>query len=31
IEDILKRVKTEDYGLQTIVIEVMTSQIFRSR
>lgn len=31
IEDILKRVKTEDYGLQTIVIEVMTSRIFRSR
>ncbi len=31
IEDILKRVKTKDYGLQTIVLEVMTSQIFRSR
>lgn len=31
IEDILKRVKAEDYGLQTIVMEVMTSRIFRSR
>jgi len=31
IEDILERVKAEHYGLQTIVIEVMTSRIFRSR
>ncbi|QDV19536.1 hypothetical protein Pan153_42020 [Gimesia panareensis] len=31
IEDILKRVKAENYGLQTIVLEVMTSRIFRSR
>ena len=31
IEDILNRVKTKDYGLQTIVLEVMTSRIFRSR
>ncbi|WP_145219161.1 DUF1592 domain-containing protein [Gimesia alba] len=31
IEDILKRAKAENYGLQTIVLEVMTSRIFRSR
>lgn len=31
IEDILERVKAEHYGLQTIVIEVLTSQILRSR
>lgn len=31
IEDMLQRVKSEDYGLQTIVIEVLTSRIFRSR
>ncbi|QDT93649.1 DUF1592 domain-containing protein [Gimesia algae] len=31
IEDILERVKAEQYGLQTIVIKVMTSQILRSR
>ena len=31
IEDILKRVKTENYGLQSIMLEVMTSRIFRSR
>ncbi len=31
IEDILERVKAKQYGLQTIVLEVMTSQILRSR
>ncbi|MDA8744418.1 DUF1592 domain-containing protein [Rubripirellula amarantea] len=31
IDDILARVKADDYGLQTLVVEVMTSQIFRSR
>lgn len=31
IEDILKRVKAKNYGLQTIVIEVLTSKILRSR
>ncbi|WP_417850731.1 DUF1592 domain-containing protein [Thalassoglobus sp.] len=31
IEDILERVKADDYGLQTIVTEVLTSKTFRSR
>lgn len=31
IDDILARVKAEDYGLQTMVIEALTSEIFRSR
>ena len=31
IEDILERVKADHYGLQSIVIEVLTSNIFRSR
>ncbi|WP_339743002.1 DUF1592 domain-containing protein [uncultured Rubinisphaera sp.] len=31
IEDILERVKADHYGLQTIVIEVLTSKTFRSR
>ncbi|HCS51173.1 DUF1592 domain-containing protein [Rubinisphaera sp.] len=31
IEDILERVKADHYGLQTIVIEVLTSNTFRSR
>ena len=31
IEDILERVKKESYGLNTLVIEALTSQIFRSR
>ncbi|MCA9020703.1 MAG: DUF1592 domain-containing protein [Planctomycetaceae bacterium] len=31
IEDIQQRVKADDYGLQTIVIEVLTSRIFRAR
>lgn len=31
IDDILARVKTDNYGLQTIVTEVLTSRIFRSR
>lgn len=31
IDDILSRVKADDYGLQTMVVEVLTSEIFRSR
>lgn len=31
IADILERVKSNDYGLQTIVVEVLTSKTFRSR
>lgn len=31
IDDILRRVKTDDFGLRTMVTEVLTSQIFRSR
>jgi hypothetical protein len=31
IDDILGHVKADDYGLQTMVIEVLTSEIFRSR
>lgn len=31
INDILGRVKADNYGLQTLVIEVLTSEIFRSR
>jgi hypothetical protein len=31
IDDILGRVQADDYGLQTMVIEVLTSEIFRSR
>jgi hypothetical protein len=31
IDDILGRVKADDYGLQTMVIEVLNSKIFRSR
>jgi hypothetical protein len=31
IDDILARVKANDYGLRTAVIEVLTSEIFRSR
>jgi hypothetical protein len=31
IDDILQRIKADDYGLRTTVIEVLTSQIFRSR
>lgn len=31
IDDILERVKSEHYGLQVIVSEVLTSKIFRSR
>ncbi len=31
IDDILQRIKADDYGLKTMVIEVLTSQIFRSR
>ena len=31
IDDILSRVKADNYGLQTMVIEVLTSEIFRSR
>jgi hypothetical protein len=31
IYDILEQVKEDDYGLQTLVVEVMTSEIMRSR
>jgi hypothetical protein len=31
VDDILERVKTHDHGLRTMVIEVLTSKIFRSR
>lgn len=31
VDDILQRVKAADYGLQTMIVEVLTSQIFRSR
>lgn len=31
IDDILGRVKADNYGLQTMVTEVLTSEIFRSR
>ena len=31
IEEILSRVKADNYGLQTMVIEVLASEIFRSR
>lgn len=31
IEDILERVKSDGYGLQTILVEVLTSKIFLSR
>ncbi len=31
INDILKRVQKDNYGFQTLVVEVMTSEIFRSR
>jgi hypothetical protein len=31
IDDILARVQADDYGLRTVVTEVMTSEIFRSR
>ncbi|MCB1231295.1 MAG: DUF1585 domain-containing protein [Verrucomicrobiae bacterium] len=31
IEDILEKVKADHGGLQTMVVEVMTSEIFRSR
>jgi hypothetical protein len=31
INDILEQVKEDDYGLQTLVVEVMTSEIMRSR
>ena len=31
IDDILERVKAEDHGLRTLVLEVMTSEIVRSR
>ena len=31
IDDILERVKAHDYGLRTMVMEVLTSKIFRSR
>jgi hypothetical protein len=31
IDDILDRVKADDYGLQTMVVEALTSEIFRSR
>lgn len=31
VEDILSRVKEQNYGLQTLVIEVLTSTTFRSR
>jgi hypothetical protein len=31
IDDILERVESRDYGLRTMVIEVLTSNIFRSR
>jgi hypothetical protein len=31
IEDILGRVKEKNYGLNTLVVEALTSGIFRSR
>lgn len=31
IEDILERVKDDGYGLRTLVVEALTSEIFRSR
>jgi hypothetical protein len=31
IDDILARVKASDYGLRTMVVEVLTSEIFRTR
>ncbi|MGI9472837.1 MAG: DUF1592 domain-containing protein [Rubripirellula sp.] len=31
IDEILERVKADEYGLQTMVIEVLSSEIFRSR
>ena len=31
VDDILERVKAADYGLNTMVTEVLTSEIFRSR
>jgi hypothetical protein len=31
VNEILDRVKADDYGLQTLVVEVLTSDIFRSR
>jgi hypothetical protein len=31
VDDILHRVKADDYGLKTMVIEILTSEIFRSR
>ena len=31
IEDILERLREKDYGLNTLVVEVLTSEIFRSR
>lgn len=31
VKEILGRVKTENYGLETLVVEVLTSKIFRSR
>lgn len=31
VDDILARVKAADYGLKTLIVEVLTRQIFRSR
>ena len=31
IDDILARVKADNFGLRTMVVEVLTSEIFRSR
>ena len=31
IDDIMERVIADDYGLQTMMMEVLTSKIFRSR
>jgi hypothetical protein len=31
IGDILARVQEKDYGLNTVVVEALTSKIFRSR
>jgi hypothetical protein len=31
IDDILGRVKSDNFGLRTMVLEVLTSDIFRSR
>jgi hypothetical protein len=31
IEDILQAVKKDDYGLRTLIVEALASEIFRSR